>query len=176
MRNDIINGIIEVEGGYSHNPSDSGGETMYGITKHVAGLAGYIGPMSLLPRDLAFTIYTEKYWDSLHGDTMLELSAAVTEEVVDTGVNMGVSRAAKFLQRCLNIFNRSGALYPDVTVDGNVGPATLSALNGCLTTRGEAVLVKALNCLQGAFYVELAERREKDEEFIYGWFNNRVKL
>jgi len=35
-------------------------------------------------------------------------------------------------------------------------------------------MVLALNCLQGAFYVELAEKREKDERFVYGWLLNRV--
>jgi len=35
-------------------------------------------------------------------------------------------------------------------------------------------LYKMLNALQGAYYIELAERREKDEDFIYGWFKHRV--
>ena len=39
---------------------------------------------------------------------------------------------------------------------------------------GEVVLVRALNSLQGAFYVELAEKRQKDEAFVYGWLLNRV--
>jgi len=38
------------------------------------------------------------------------------------------------------------------------------------------VLCRALNCLQGAYYIELAERREKDERFVYGWLKNRVVL
>ena len=33
---------------------------------------------------------------------------------------------------------------------------------------------RALNCLQGAFYIELTERRQKDERFAYGWLLNRV--
>ena len=31
-----------------------------------------------------------------------------------------------------------------------------------------------LNCLQGAYYVDLAERREKDQRFMYGWLTHRV--
>jgi hypothetical protein len=26
-----------------------------------------------------------------------------------------------------------------------------------------------INCLQGSFYIELCERREKDEKYIFGW-------
>jgi hypothetical protein len=40
---------------------------------------------------------------------------------------------------------------------------------------GQVVLLRMLNALQGAFYIELAERREKDETFIYGWFRARVQ-
>jgi len=176
MKNSIINQIIYLEGDYSNNAADSGGETMYGITKRVARKNGYTGPMNRLPRELAFDIYAKRYWDSVHGDTLAKLSEAIVEEVVDTGVNMGVGRASTFLQRSLNVFNKGGTLYNDVTVDGSIGPATLGALAKYLGQRNEAVLVKALNCLQGAFYVELAEKREKDEAHMYGWMRARVTL
>ena len=107
---------------------------------------------------------------------MAALSERVAEEVVDSGVNMGTHRAVRFLQRSLNVLNNRGRHYADLTVDGIAGALTLSALAHFLTTRNEDVLVRMLNALQGAFYVELAERREKDERFIYGWFLNRVVI
>lgn len=173
LKHRIINDILADEGGYVNDPSDSGGQTNYGITKAVAVTNGYYGDMRLMPRDFAFTIYASKYWDSLSANSLPE---AVAAEVVDAGVNMGVSRAAKFLQRSLNVFNKQGALYNDIIVDGDIGPGTLSALDAFLEFRDEATLVKALNCLQGAFYIELAERREKDETFVYGWLKNRVVI
>ncbi len=176
IKKQTIDQIIALEGGYSNEAADSGGETMYGITKQVARDYGYHGPMNQLPRELAFDIYAELYWDTVKGDVLSKLSEAVAEEIVDTGVNMGVGRAAEFLQRCLNVFNKSGYLYSDIKIDGDIGPATLGALAKYLTTRNEMVLVKALNCLQGSFYVELAERREKDEAHLYGWISARVKL
>ena len=39
---------------------------------------------------------------------------------------------------------------------------------------GEAVLVRALNALQGERYVALAEQRPANEAFLYGWLANRV--
>ncbi len=175
-RRATLNEILRLEGGYVNDPSDSGGETNFGITERVARAHGYAGAMRDLPREVAFDIYSTKYWDSVRGDQLVELSEPVAEEVVDTSVNMGPGRAGKFLQRSLNVLNREAQLYADLTVDGDIGPATLRALGGYLATRDADALVRALNCLQGAFYIELAERREKDERFVYGWLKNRVVL
>ena len=176
MKHKIIDAIIRIEGGYVNNPSDSGGETKFGITKAVADAWGYIGDMWDMPRSVAFNIYSAKYWDSIHGDEMIKISERVTEEVIDTSVNMGAGRAGKFLQRALNVLNSRGSLYADLTVDGQIGRVTLAALIEYLSVRDQDTLVKMLNCMQGSFYVVLAERREKDEDFIYGWFRNRVKF
>lgn len=176
MKARIINEIIRVEGGYIDDPNDSGGETNFGITVTVARAAGYKGHVRDLTRVVAFNIYAAKYWDAVCGDELSELSEAIAEEVVDTSVNMGPGRAGKFLQRALNVLNNQAKLYKDLKVDGGIGPKTISMLRTYLMNRDAEVLSKALNCLQGAFYIELAEHREKDEKFIYGWFKNRVKL
>ena len=156
------------------DPSDSGGETNHGITVAVARSFGYEGPMEDLPVEVSFEILVAKYWDVVLGDKLARLSESVTEEVVDTAVNMGHHRATKFLQRSLNALNKRGYLYQDLKVDGRIGFRTVSALRAYLSVRDEEVLRDMLDCLQGAFYVELSERREKDETFIYGWFKNRI--
>lgn len=176
LKERIINTIIDVEGGYVDDPNDSGGETNFGITLQVARANGYFGPMRDLPRPLAYDIYAAKYWDAVSGDALSALSDHVAEEVVDTAVNMGPGRAGRFLQRALNVLNRQEDIYLDLKVDGAIGPATIGALKSYLAVRDELPLVRALNCLQGAFYIELAERREKDEAFVYGWLKNRVKI
>ncbi len=175
----IIDDIIEIEGGYVNDSSDSGGETKYGITKIVANKWGYNGDMKNLPYDIAFKIYSSKYWDVLKLDSIGFISTYLAEELADTGINMGVVRSGKFLQRALNVLNLKGTLYPDLIVDGIVGNKTIEALKSFTSTRrndGVEVLLKMLNCLQGEFYISLAERREKDEKFIFGWFKNRVRL
>lgn len=172
----IINQIISVEGGYINDPDDSGGETNFGITKKVAVAYGYTGEMHDMPRNIAFDIYSAKYWHAVRADSIMSMSEVIAEEVVDTAVNMGPARAGKFLQRALNALNRRGKLYADISVDGVIGRGTLGALQAYLAVRDDHTLAKMLNCLQGSFYVVLVERREKDEEFIYGWLKNRVKL
>lgn len=178
LRDKVIKEIIRVEGGYVNDPSDSGGETKYGITKEVARRYGYAGSMTSLPESLAYQIYVDKYWNALNLDLIENESELIAEELADTGVNQGVGRAGEFLQRSLNVLNNQGKLWLDLKVDGAVGPRTVAALRSFLKLRGvegEAVLYRMLNALQGEFYVSLAERRQKDEKYVYGWFLNRVR-
>ena len=177
LKDKFINGVIEVEGGYVNNPNDSGGATKFGITEQVARNYGYGGDMRVLPRSLAFRIYSDLYWNSMKLDDVLPLSEKLAEEMVDTGINMGVGRAGEFLQTCLNALNLRGEHYDDLKVDGGVGPVTLKALSEFLNLRGEdgeTVLLRAMNALQGAYYIELSQTRQKDETFVYGWLLNRV--
>ena len=179
IKNKVINKIITVEGGYINDPSDSGGETNYGITIYVARKYGYKGRMIDLPKSLAFEIYKTRYWDSMGLDVVEDIAGEkIAEELADTGVNVGVLRASEFLQRSLNVLNNREKIYKDLKIDGDIGGKTLLALNSFMNKRrdkgGASVLFKMLNSLQGAFYITLAERREKDEKFIFGWFKNRV--
>lgn len=179
LKNDIITRVIDVEGGYVNDPSDSGGETNHGITIAVARKFGFKGNMRELSKDIAYEIYSVNFWDKLHLDEIVTFSALVSEEIADTGVNMGTKRAAKFLQRSLSALNNRGKLFDDLIVDGAIGDKTITALASFLEHRGkegEVVLTNMLNCLQGSFYVVLSERREKDERFLFGWFKNRINI
>ena len=174
LKDGTIKHIIDLEGGYGNDPGDSGGETNWGVTVRVAREYGYHGAMIDMPRSVAFDIYSEIYWDAINLDDVEDHSQIIAKELADTGVNMGTGRAAEFLQRSLNALNNQGKLYADLVVDRDIGPSTLHALGLFMEQRDEVVLYRALNCLQGAFYIELAERRQKDERFVYGWLLNRV--
>ncbi|MET0155477.1 MAG: glycosyl hydrolase 108 family protein [Rickettsiales bacterium] len=175
-RDRLIEELLAREGGYVGDPNDSGGKTNFGVTERVARRFGYRGDMEGMPRAKAVEIYIAQYWDALGLDEVCFLSQKLAEKLFDAGVNCGVPRAAEWLQRALNVFNRNGADYPDVTMDGDVGPATLNALKSFAAKRGEPGLnnvTKAVAALQGAHYINLAEKRAKDEAFINGWFQNR---
>ncbi|HFU1492384.1 TPA: putative peptidoglycan-binding domain-containing protein, partial [Klebsiella michiganensis] len=125
----------------------------------------------------AKAIYLSQYWTEPKFDRIAELSPVIAQELCDTGVNMGPSVASKFFQRWLTALNMRGKLYPDLIPDGAIGPRTITALKGYLSVRGkegEQVLLRALNCSQGARYLELAEGREANEDFLYGWVKERV--
>ena len=175
----IIEAILSKEGGYVNNPNDKGGPTRWGITQNTARAYGYKGDMKELPRETAKEIYMQQYWLEPKFDKIAELSPSIAEELCDTGVNMGPRVSTTFLQRWLTALNQRGKLYPDLKPDGVIGNITIAALRSYLAVRGSAgvtVMLKGLNCSQGARYLELAEAREANEEFLFGWVKERVNL
>lgn len=110
--------VLKHEGGFVNDPQDRGGATNLGVTIHTLGdwlkrPATVAEVRALTPRAVA-PIYRRLYWDALRCD---ELPEGLDLQVFDHGVNAGVRRSAKMLQRL------SGAV-----VDGKVGPRTLSAV------------------------------------------------
>ena len=177
---DLIDELIAREGGYVANPADKGGPTCFGITQAVAHAHGYTARWRgcrALPRSRSTAPTTGKRRDF---DQVAAVAPLVAAELFDTGVNMGVGTAAGFLRRALNALNalnRGGADYRDIAAAGAIDPAALAALKAFLHVRGtaaQAVLVKALDALQGERYLALAEQRPADEAFLYGWLANRV--
>ena len=175
----MIDNIIEVEGGYVNDPADRGGETKYGITIATARAYGYRGAMRDLPRVTAFDIYLNDYYLGPHFDWIAQRDARLAEELTDTGVNMGQTWGVRFLQRALNAFNDGAALYPDLAEDGFIGRKTLSALDAYLAHRGSQgrlVLLGLVDSLQAARYIDLTLARPSNERFAYGWIANRTLL
>ena len=183
----IITDIIAVEGGYVNHSSDLGGETNFGITyatankvsnKKMLTAMGWDGKMRNLTQPMAYAIYDVEFWTKLNLDAIFEISPFLADKLFDQGVNCGPARAAKWLQRALNGFNRGQKDYKDLTVDGGIGNDTLIALNGLIQKRGRAgavtVLLYAIVSFQGNHYLTIAEEREANEEFMYGWFMERL--
>jgi lysozyme family protein len=101
---DALRRLLAHEGGYSNHPSDPGGPTNFGITIH--DYRKYVKPdasaadVRAMPLAHAKEIYREKYWNALRCD---ELPLGLDYAVFDYGVNSGISRAAKVLQRLLGL-------------------------------------------------------------------------
>ncbi len=182
---ETIKHIIEVEGGYTNNPDDTGGETTWGITKRVSRMYSdwwhtfnWDGDMKTLPVDLARAIYLEEYYYSPKFYLLEDYSPLIVKELTDTGVNCGTGTSTKFLQRVLNSFNNKEDYYDDLVVDGLMGSKTVAAYNSLCAKRGstvtENVVYNCLNALQTVRYIELTEKREKNETFAWGWIANRV--
>ena len=177
--NDIIEDVLIAEGGYVSNPSDPGGETNFGITKDVAVKNGYVGDMKDLPISLARSIYYNDYVVKPGFDKVYLIAPTVAAELVDTGVNMSPKVAATFLQQALNAFNTDSKMFTDLETDGVIGPSTINALASYMKARKEKaieVLLKALNCLQGAHYIRISNSNKKLKNFTFGWLDNRIKL
>lgn len=167
------------EGAYFNDPS--GGETIYGITIKVARQNGYFGPMKDMTPAQAKAIRRAIYYARPGIYLIAPISVKIATEVYDSGINLGTGTAVMWLQRCLNALSNGGKLYAKVSVDGAIGPQSAVALSAYLTKRpggeGTAVMLRALNCLQGADYITLEERNEPlFGPDLYGWLRARVSI
>lgn len=106
--------LIGNEGGYSFNPADPGGETMWGVTARVARANGYAGDMRALTREQAAAFYRRLYWDAIDADSLPEL---LRFQVFDAAVNSGAAQAVRWLQAAVG-----------TQADGVIGSATHLAL------------------------------------------------
>jgi lysozyme family protein len=181
--------VREYEGGYINDPSDAGGETFKGVSrrynptwpgwtkidalKRVSGFPA-TAEHNVELNGMVHTFFKQKYWDA----NLLDRFSAqdIATEMFDIGINMGVYRAAEFLQKALNVLNKNERLYPDIVEDGDVGTNTLNALNSYLSVgKGTIYLLKVLNILQGMHYINYMKKSPVQEKYAYGWLN-RVEI
>lgn len=185
-----------IECAYDNNPDDIGGETCWGIARNYHprwkgwgrvdalkvscmrddGSVDEEALSKLLANDPMIakatkSFYREEFWDRVKGDSVP--NQFVANELFDTAVNMSPKNAIKFLQECLNKFNRDERddYYNDMEVDGHIGPVTVSALKIFLMRDDERLLLSSLNTLQGAYYME-----NSGEPFIRGYYNKRLVI
>ena len=181
----IIDGVVARESDkFTNDVNDSGGPTKYGITQRtLAKFRRYpVTPADVqaLTRKDAVEVYRFVFVDEPGFDKILSaatLSKPIAEKLIDTGVLCSPLRASTWLQESLNAFNLRGLHYPDLDVDGDVGPGTVRALVAYLSKRGRdgvTVLIEALQAKQGVYLLDLSQRRPKDEDYAFGWFLNRV--
>lgn len=175
----LINELIKREGGYVDDPSDSGGETKYGITKAVAIEEGYTGLMRDMPHFVAFNIYRKRYWVASGAEAVYTTSSRLAISLFDWCVHSGPKTPSTHLQELLNVMNNLGKLYPDIKVDGSIGKITVGTLGKYVKVRGVkglTVLEEAFDALRISFMVDLMLKREKDEKYGYGWVERVVDL
>ena len=178
-----------IEGGYVDHPDDRGGETYRGIARrfHPAWPgwdridAARDDPdfPAVLAGDEALggmvaDFYKQNFWNRLRGNQIPD--QAVAMELFDTAVNMGVGRAARFLQEALNMLNRNGRSYEEIGVDGFIGKVTLATLEKLLASdRGAGNLLALMNLLQGMHYIGILRGDTTQRAFVRGWLR-RVEV
>ncbi|MGI0106723.1 glycoside hydrolase family 108 protein [Salinimicrobium sp. WS361] len=151
--------LIGIEGGYVNDPTDRGGETKYGISKRSYPHLD----IKNLTLQQAEEIYYRDFWKANGLDNIIKYELAL--ELFDTGVNMGVGVAPRFLQEALNLMNRNQRDFPDLVVDGKIGPVSIAAYKKV----DDRILLKVLNGLQFRRYVEICEKRPDQEKYFNGW-------
>ena len=148
---------IRREGGdqITEDPDDPGGLTRWGVSKRAHP---EVDPRNL-SLDGAKAIYRKDYWDLLQGDSLA--SQPVAEMLFDTAVNMGASQAVKLAQVVLSL-----------PADGDLGPATLAALNAADPAEFAAAFIVA----KVARYLALVKKNPKLEKYFYGWVRRTLEV
>lgn len=171
----------KVEGEYAHHKSDRGGETYAGIARNkwpkwqgwalvdVAKSspnfpANLITNVTLQVYVLGF--YRKYFWD--RNSLGLIKYQNISNELFDTGVNLGVGTAANILQEALNLTNVNGTKYKDIEQDSKVGPITINTTNN---HPKPDLLLKVLNILQAERYLKILRSNPSQEIFATSWFN-----
>ncbi len=157
--------VLPHEGGYSNDPADSGGATMYGITEATARRNGYQGDMRDLDLDTAKSIYETdpEYWPGLEQVN----DQAVAAKILDMRVNFGKGGATRIVQQAVNTL-----VDPPVAVDGGWGPDTLDAVN----TADPKALVSALASTAADHYKAIAQSQPQKAKFLNGWLDRAFKI
>lgn len=181
--------LKDFEGGYDNDPDDRGGETYAGIArKFFPSWQGWkiidkikrsnqskaainqAAKADHLLRDYVRAWYKTTWFDALG---LGELPQPLANEIFEQSVNLGKSGSGKKVQIICNAYNyQPGAkkLFADLKVDGAIGPKTLAALKIILANKANAEsLVHALNCMQGAHYLELAAKKFTQRKYTVGW-------
>ena len=155
--NEIIEVVLEHEGGYVNDPTDLGGETNYGIAKRFYPDVD----IKNLTKEGAKEIYKRDYWDKFKAD---KLPDDLKHIYFDMCVNQGKSRAVKILQKAAN------AKGAKLTVDGGLGPATLGAI---VKHKPELERVRSYRVLH---YANLVISKPEQERFWFGWFRRALEV
>lgn len=171
------------EGGWSNDPNDAGGETIWGLDKATdsqwpgwaavdqarangmptADLASNLWPQ-LQASVTAW--YAANYWNPIQGSQIQ--NQALANVLFDCDVVCGVGAAGKLIQAAINDLGQS----PPLTVDGQIGPATLAAINA--VPMGEAVIQFVnrwvLHCCA------IVAANPSQSEFLVGWVRRALGM
>lgn len=155
--------VLENEGGFVDDSSDSGGQTYRGISRNnFPTWDGWhdidaLQPIergeildSFIVASKVNTFYKANFWNRLLGDMITEQSVATY--LYDWFVNSG-GNAIKELQKALGL-----------TVDGGFGKDCLAAVNGF-----EGDLLQVIHNARIAYYERIGTG--KNSVFLQGWLN-----
>jgi lysozyme family protein len=162
MAEDVITEVLRREGGYVDHPSDRGGPTNYGIT--LKTLAAWRGQPVTAEDVFALTeaeardIYRREYVERPGLDQIAD--PLLRGLLVDYAVHSGPRRAIEELQRVAG-----------VTVDGKLGPQTLSAV----AVKGAESLRRGVLRARGRYLARLLSDPSQ-RVFAGGWLNRLMEF
>ena len=169
--------VREGNGAVTNDPNDAGGLTRWGWTAKTAAAYGFTRTVDTMTHDEAIALYQQRFWTAPHFDQLYVIDQDLAVYLLDTGVTSGPATGVQFLQRALNVLNNQAQAFPDLIPDGGLGNLTFAALRAYIAVRGAlgmAVLRFMVRSLRSTFFIELAEKKQSQESFEYGWQAQRA--
>lgn len=161
---EMIDHIIETEGGYINHTADKGGATKYGITLKTyakwTGKPKTIEDIMLLTKRTARSIYTLTYYNA---PKICKLHTYIQHQVLDCSVNHGPVRAVKLLQKTINKITDT-----KLVVDGKIGTMTIKACTSAILQHG-VDLNNSLVKQRVKFYKRIVHKNPTQRVFLKGW-------
>ena len=174
--------LLDDEGGYSNDPVDRGGETIFGIsrvnwpewpgwkvvevlktTEHLRRHFSPEGDLLLAVQEF----YRTNFWQPIHGDEIASDKVAMI--LFSIAVNAGMRTAVRFLQDALNALNSAG-----LVADGAMGQKTLAALHKY--TNQVYPLSWYLLSMWTNLHAEIIRRQPNQSGFAVGWVRRAMRL
>lgn len=147
---EFIRITLDLEGVFSNQKGDPGGETWFGIARAKHPEVKPWPPS----REQAIGIYHSSYWLAVRAD---ELPAPLDLLVADCAVNQGVGAAGRLLQ----------SLMPEVVQDGVIGPKTAAKTHAMVPD----IVPRFLTARAFAYMKDSAWEIDG-----HGWYNRLFRL
>jgi len=168
--------ILNIEGGYTNDPDDRGGETKYGITKKV--FERYKKKYKLSYEDIkdltiedAIKIYERFYLNNYYLNLIVDKKILLL--YIDMIINHGIRRATKILQKSINTLKNKENIFndiPNLIVDGILGKKTVSLLNKITNyTCYNRLLYYIIVYERIQYYKKICQRFKSQRKFLIGW-------
>lgn len=148
--------LLKYEGGYVNDPADPGGETKFGISKRsypkldIKNLTG----------DYAKEIYLRDYYNPMCISQILD--DRIAWQLFDFGVNAGVARSVKTIQKIIG-----------VPITEKMTPLTVNQIN---LFKDEYPLYAHFMSKRLMHYFMISELNPAKKKFIKGWIFRTMEL
>lgn len=174
----ILEETLLNEGGFSNDPNDNGGMTLFGIARNknpqwagwrevdqIIKSNGWNSKnddhWSLIAKackriEGVEAFYRINFWNKMKGEYIFANSIAQT--IFDYGVNTGMKTAVKNVQRTLKIVD-----------DGDFGPKTLEALNKFIMTESLYKWSEEFTLRKLLRYVKIVTNESENIKYMFGW-------
>ena len=174
----ILLETLSNEGGFSNDPDDSGGMTLFGIARNKNPKWGGWPEVDKIIKinnfnkndsdhwdDIARAckkiksveeFYRSNFWNEMKGEEIFV--NVVAQSIFDYGVNAGMGPSIKCLQKVLK-----------TTVDGDFGPTTLATLNTYTMNNPLFKFHLEFTLRKVDRYVKIVGNKPSNEKYIFGW-------